>query len=393
MAVKPLQALHLINSQQRRGAEVFAAQLACCLQEQGRFKNLVCSLYDRGDDNLPVKGVPVFKLGGREGAFSRIGLDLRLLSRLYGLLRGFQPDVIVAHGGDTLKYTVSSNLFYGKAATIYRNIGTASAWANSAARVKLNRLLLNRIDAVVSVSQSIKQDFLKVYRLPQDRVAYIPNGVATSEFDVSAQASARAQVRQELGLSQQDTALIAVGDLSPEKGYQDLLPLLAELRSGGFENHTLLVGDGPLRHELQQQAKRLGLTGQAHFLGRRSDVPRLLAAADLFVLPSKTEGMPAVLIEAGLAGLPSAAFDVGGVGEVVEHQVTGLLSPPGDFQGLAQALIALSEDPQRRSLMGATARLRCHQQFDIRQVASKYEELFLQMMDATSERSANGSKD
>jgi glycosyltransferase involved in cell wall biosynthesis len=382
MVVKPFQALHLINSQQRRGAEVFAAQLVSCLQEKGRFKNLVCSLYDRGDDNLPVEGVPVFKLGGREGAFNRIGLDLRLLSRLYGLLRNFQPDVIVAHGGDTLKYTVSAGLFYGRAAAIYRNIVTASAWANSPARVKLNRLLLNRIDAVVSVSQSIKQDFLKVYRLPEDRVAFIPNGVATADFDVCAQASTRTQVRQELGLSQQDTALISVGDLSPEKGYQDLLPLLAELRSGGFENHTLLVGDGPLRQELRQQAEKLNLTGQVHFLGRRSDVPRLLAAADLFVLPSKTEGMPAVLIEAGLAGLPAVAFDVGGVAEVVEHQVTGLLARPSDFQGLAQALIALSEDPQRYATMGATSRLHCHQQFDIRQVASKYEELFLKMLNA-----------
>jgi glycosyltransferase involved in cell wall biosynthesis len=192
-----------------------------------------------------------------------------------------------------------------------------------------------------------------------------------------------------------------VGDLSPEKGYQDLLPLLREFLNRSPKHHFLLVGDGPLGPELRQQAEELGLTGRAHFLGRRNDVPRLLAAADLFVLSSKTEGMPAVLIEAGLAGLPSVAFNVGGVAEVVEHQATGLLVPAGDFPGLGQALITLSEDSQRRAVMGEEARRRCYQQFDMSQVACQYEELFLRVLGAEDgeavnymfERSVNGSQD
>jgi len=377
--------LHLIHSPQRRGAEVFAAQLAARMEAAGRFQNGVCSLYpntdnEQADNSLPLDGLPVFKLDARRGLAGRLGVDPRLVSSLTGVLRRFRPHIVMAHGSDTLKYAALAGMFYGGAATVYRNIGLASSWARTPVKVRVNRLLLGRVSAVVSVSQFTKEDFIRLYHLPQERVTFIPNGVDVTPFEVAEPAAVRATVRGELGIDPQALVLVSVGNLSAEKGHLGLLPLLAQSAPDRQDSQLLLVGDGPLREELERQARALGIAHRVHLVGRRDDVPRLLAAADLFLLPSKTEGMPAVLMEAGLAGLPAVAFCVGGVGEVVTDQVTGLLAPSGDYPGLWQGVTALARDPQRRSAMGQAARQRCLGLFDIRKVAGEYEELFVSLL-------------
>lgn len=298
--------------------------------------------------------------------------------------------MIVAHGGDTLKYTASACLFYRNVSTVYRNIGTASVWANSSSKIKLNRLLLNQIDAVVSVSRSIKQDFIKVYRQSEEKVTYIPNGVDATEFEACRTSPVRAEVRSELSLPPKDIALVSVGNLSEEKGHGELLTIMGGLAQSGLAIHLVIVGDGPLRPQLEQQARRLDLTNQVRFLGRRDDVSRVLAGADIFVLSSRTEGMPAVLIEAGMAGLPSVAFDVGGVAEVIEHGVTGILVSPGDLAGFGEALTTLCLDQDCRTRMGDAAQQWCGDLFDIRKVAMEYEELFLKLL-KSAPREGNGN--
>jgi glycosyltransferase involved in cell wall biosynthesis len=392
MALESYRVLHLIHSQQRRGAEVFAAQLASCIEGHGLFKNSLCSLYNDNDD-LPVGELPVFKLDGQSSIFRGAAINPQLVSRLYGTLRKFQPDLLVAHGSDTLKYSGSVRFLYRKAFTVYRNIGPASVWANSLMKVKLNRLFLSQMDAVVSVSEYTRRDFISVYGMAEERVACIPNGVDASDFNSGPDATARDQIRRELGVAPTEMALISVGNLSSEKGHLGLLPVVRDLRNAGLVDHLILLGDGPLRQELEGQARGLGLGNRVHFLGRRCDVARLLSAADLFVLPSKTEGMPAVLVEAGLAGLPSVAFAVGGVPEVIEHQTTGLLVTPGEYQEMRGAVATLCQDKWRRREMGEAARRRCLEYFSMQRVASEYEALFLKMLkDSTGERNGHSQK-
>jgi glycosyltransferase involved in cell wall biosynthesis len=385
MTSTPFRVLHLVHSQQRRGAEVFAAQLASCMEERGYFNNGLCSLYG-DDDNLPINGLPVFPLDGHSGIFSKTPLNPQLVSRLCRTLRKFQPHVLVAHGSDTLKYAGAASLFHRKVRSVYRNIGIASHWASSASKMKLNRLFLSQMDAVVSVSEYTRRDFIGVYHIPEERITYIPNGVDTSQFCTGEKLSIRPRVRHELGIGLEDLVLISVGNLSDEKGHRALLPIMRDLNNAGLADHLLLLGDGPLRQELESQARELGIGNQVHFLGRRSDVERILAATDIFVLPSKSEGMPAVLIEAGLSGLPSVAFNVGGVGEVIEDQVTGMLVAHEDCQQMRKRLAALCQDTPRRVEMGEAARRRCLDQFSMQKVASEYETLFLKMLqDSTGE--------
>jgi glycosyltransferase involved in cell wall biosynthesis len=372
--------LHLIHSPQRRGAEIFAAQLAARLEASGRFHNGVCSLFVSKDSNFPVDGLPFFRLDARPGVDGRLGADPRLVVSLAGVLRQFRPHIVMAHGSDTLKYSALARPFYGNAPTVYRNIDVASNWATTPMKVRLNRWFLRRVAAVVSVSQFSREDFIRLYHMPAERVSFIPNGVDVTPFANGDPAATRTTVRRELGIDPRALVLISVGALTNQKAHLGLLPLLAQSSQDGLNSEMILVGEGPLRGQLEQQARDLNIGPRLRLLGGRDDVPRLLAAADLFLLPSKTEGMPAVLIEAGLGGLPTVAFSVGGVNEVVEDQVSGSLVPPGDYPAFWQAVTTLARDPQRRGAMGQAARQRCRELFDIRKVAGEYEDLFVSLL-------------
>ncbi len=375
--------LHIIPSRKLRGAEIFAIQLASCMENGGAFANTICSLYGRGEKVLTTH-LPLVELNGHRPfpkTWSR--LDLWRAYQLYSTVRSEAPHIILAHGADTLKYSVLAGAIYRRAPIIYRNIGLASYWASSRAKVLVNKLLLRRIAAVISVSQHGRADFIRHYGFPQERVVYIPNAVDVTEFDEAVLQAARPALRRAWGLQEGAVALINVGSLSPEKGQAELLRLTADLCASGLPIVLLLVGDGSLKQELGSLSCRLGIAERVRFLGLRTDIPKLLGAADLFVLTSKTEGMPGVLIEAGLAGLASVAYGVGGVAEVVAHEATGVVVPPGDYNKLVAAAAQLSADHQARADMGQRAQQSCLERFDIANVASAYEQLFAQVLSGT----------
>jgi glycosyltransferase involved in cell wall biosynthesis len=186
----------------------------------------------------------------------------------------------------------------------------------------------------------------------------------------------RERLRGELGVPPEAGLVLAVGRLNAEKGQSLLLQAAPAVLSRCPGTVFALAGDGPLRGALEQQAAQLGIAGQVRFLGVRQDVPALLAAADLFVLPSRSEGMPNALLEAMAAGLPVVSFEVGGVGEVLVHGVTGLLVPPEDADGLARAMLALLENEQERRRLGAAARERIRANHNMENMCLQYRLLF-----------------
>jgi glycosyltransferase involved in cell wall biosynthesis len=144
--------------------------------------------------------------------------------------------------------------------------------------------------------------------------------------------------------------------LTPKKGHEHLLRALALVRERGIACSLVLAGDGAERERLEHLRDELGLAGQVQFLGAVSNVADVLAAVDVFVLPSVIEGLPLALLEAMLAGKAVIATSVGGVPEVVRAGVNGLLVPPASPRELADAVAALSESPEQRALLGAAAR-------------------------------------
>jgi glycosyltransferase involved in cell wall biosynthesis len=156
-------------------------------------------------------------------------------------------------------------------------------------------------------------------------------------------------------------------------GHVDVAAEVLAARRGAWH---LIVGDGQLRGEVEAAVARRGTGERTRLLGARDDVPDLLQASDVLLFASCSEGMPATVLEAGIAGLPVAGYAVAGVAEVVEPGVTGLLAPPGDPRRLGAHVLALLADPGCRRELGAAARERCRARFDIQAVAPRYLDLY-----------------
>ena len=168
----------------------------------------------------------------------------------------------------------------------------------------------------------------------------------------------------------------SLGRLHPQKGFSDLLTAFAQVRQRIPSVRLFVAGDGELRDDLEAQARSLGMAAVVTFAGVRADVSEVLAALDVFVLPSLWEGMPNAVLEAMASGLPVVATAVGGTPEVVVDGVTGLLVPPQDPGALAQAIGHLLRDPDLRRRMGRAGRRRVEEHFDVRETVRQVESLY-----------------
>jgi glycosyltransferase involved in cell wall biosynthesis len=260
------------------------------------------------------------------------------------------------------------------AALIHANGTRAMAYAAAAGRLAarptiwhvriaesdglVDRALCAAATAVIATSRAVARRFAWAGA----KVRLVPNGVDLKRF---APRPPSAALRASLGVPPSAPVALSIGRHVPEKGYRHLVDaaLLVERARAGVR--WVLVGDGELRHELEAQARRLGLAGAMHFAGWRDDVADVLALADVFVLPSESEGFGRVLVEAMAMARPVVATAVGGVPDIVLASQTGLLVPPADPAALAGAVQALLDDPARAARLGAAGRARAESTFGL----------------------------
>jgi glycosyltransferase involved in cell wall biosynthesis len=174
----------------------------------------------------------------------------------------------------------------------------------------------------------------------------------------------------------EDLVVTYAGRLVSGKGLDCILAAARQLLARQPDCYFLIVGDGPLREVLQRRAQELGVASHVIFTGFRVDIPEILAATDVFVLPSLSEGMPKSLLEAMGAAKPVVATPVGGVLELVEHDVTGLTVPPRDPTALADAIWSILGNPSRREELGRQARAYARRNFSIERMVSAYDSLY-----------------
>jgi len=229
--------------------------------------------------------------------------------------------------------------------------------------------LLHQASVLVGVSQSVIADFIGD-GFPPGRARVIANGINFSQFDLAAGRGLRA----ELNLPEDAILVAAVGSLIRRKGLDLLIEALARLPNHPL--HLAIAGDGPEKSALAALAEARGVGARVHFLGYRSDISPLYAASDIAALASRSEAFGLALAEAGLFGLPVLATRVGGVGDVVEDGVTGLLVPPENCAALTQALNRLAADAGLRARLGAQAAARVRARFDIARMVAEFERLY-----------------
>ncbi|MGH2664058.1 MAG: glycosyltransferase family 4 protein [Actinomycetota bacterium] len=357
-----------------RGAEMFAGDLVRGLSASTE-DQMVAIL--RGSAGPAAQfDAPWAALGGNGSSLPGLRMHLGALWRLRALVRRWRPDVIQAHGGEPLKYAVSATRAAPRVPVVYRRIGAAPRRLARGAPRAAYGALIRRASRVVAVAEAVRQETVDIFRLSPARVVTIPNGVDPQRMKPT---TSREETRRALGIEPNRAVLVSLGALTWEKdplAHLDVSTRVARERSDVVH---LVIGGGPMHQAIQTAIDERGLRGRVLLVGPRKDVPDLLAAGDVLVFASRSdgmEGMPASVIEAGMAGLPVAAYSVAGVSEVVADRETGLLVQPGDVAGLARSATAILGDPALLQRMGAAARSRCSELFDIRRIAPRYLEVY-----------------
>jgi glycosyltransferase involved in cell wall biosynthesis len=309
---------------------------------------------------------------------------LRLLRRLAGVMRKYRVNVVQTYilGSQHFLVLGLARLLGVPVAILnFRNekflpFGQAGGLKNQLHRLAY-RLARRWASGYVAVSAEVKQAMLRTLGLSENDVTVICNGV---DVDRYARGVDREQVRCGLGLSAQDSLAITVATLKAQKGHRYLIEAAAKVVRQHPDTHFLLVGDGELRAELEAHTRALGLADRIHFLGSRRDVSELLAASDVFILPSLWEGLSMALLEAMAAAKPIVATAVSGTEQTMVHGQTGLLVPPGDAPALAQAIHALLSDPERARSLGQAARRGAETHFSTQQQAAEYVALYRRLL-------------
>jgi glycosyltransferase involved in cell wall biosynthesis len=209
-------------------------------------------------------------------------------------------------------------------------------------------------------------------------VQVVYNGIELARF--AGRVGEREEVRRELGLAPGTFVILQVARLDYLKDHLTAVRTLGRVARQVPDVRLVLVGEGPEGLAIEAQVEQLGLTGQVLFLGLRKDVGRLLQAADLFLLTSVSEGIPLTVIEAMAAGLPVVVTQVGGLPEVVQEGVTGLLAPPGDDAALADRILSLAGRPERRAELGRLGRERSRELFSEDSMHAAYLKLYEEML-------------
>jgi len=244
-------------------------------------------------------------------------------------------------------------------------------------REKLHAWLINHniANVLVTVSEMTRQKALQE-GVRADRMFVIQNGIVP----VSIEDVNRLDVRSEAGVGDQDLFLLSVGRLVHQKAHEFLVAAMPSVLKEFPDAKVGICGDGFLRPQLEAQIQSLGLQKSVILLGKFDNVTKFLVAADLFVLPSRWEGLPIALLEAMSVGLPVIATRVEGVDEVVVDREHGLLVPVGDESALSDAILQLLREPQLRHKMGMAAKQRLLESYSIDHMGEKYLSLMIDIL-------------
>jgi glycosyltransferase involved in cell wall biosynthesis len=243
---------------------------------------------------------------------------------------------------------------------------------NTAAQISRFAYFYN---TTICVSDALRHSLLKDFGFPASKVKTIHNGVSISEFVPSG--SHRSEVRERLGCVQDEFVLVCVARLSEQKRVDILLEALARVLREGVRCKCIIVGDGPCKNQLLEQARSNGLSDHVFFEGFHEDVRPYLQAGSAFILTSDTEGLPLSILEAMACGLPSIVTDVGGNAELITHGVHGLIVPRESVHAIAEAISYLAKHPEERAQMAKMARARACEAFDIENAMAEIRQVIL----------------
>jgi glycosyltransferase involved in cell wall biosynthesis len=369
------------------GAEVLAHRLAVALKQWGLPVTVLTGRYGGGPRTEIVDGIKVQRhfIGTYVPVFHELcylmSLAWELVARRheYDIVHVFQTH-LSAYVGSLIAMRLGKKLVttsHGAGAG-----GDMAVWKAFSGGRKLLKTVCTNVDAATCVSRGV-MDELRSAGFEEKNIWYIPNGVPLSPSF----ANHRQNLRELLGLPSKAFVAVFVGRLSVEKAPGFLLSTWPAIQKKRPDSILLFVGDGPERVVLEERVRQKGLEGSVQFSGRVDNVNDFLGAADVYVLPSTTEGMSLALLEAMAGGLAVVATRVGGTVDVIKDGENGLLFDVGDREGFVQCLAKLMDLKELRGELGKKARKTVEQYFNLNDMANTYLRLYGSLV---GERPDNG---
>jgi glycosyltransferase involved in cell wall biosynthesis len=356
---------HVVENLERGGLERVVVDLAGMQHQAGHDCKVVC-LFEAGAlaPELRRQGVSVHACG--KGA----GPDVRALLRLRLLLRARREGVIHTHNA-TAHYHAAFALFGLAPSRLLNTRHGMGAEDGNSRRERLYRLSMPLTHGVAAVCEAARDRFQSHGLRPSGGIEVVRNGIHVERFRPSS-LPLRRQLAVELGFPEGTRLVGTVGRLNAVKEQASMIHALSRLQGVDGDVALVLVGDGPLRGELERCAQQAGVAERVRFLGDRGDVHRLLPGLEVFALSSRSEGYSIALLEAAASALPIVATDVGGNAEIVRHGVMGELVPAGDTEALAAALSRVLADQVAAERMRIAARDWALREASLQSMARRY---------------------
>jgi glycosyltransferase involved in cell wall biosynthesis len=377
---KKVAVLQLIDQLGTGGAEILQSTLAASI-DRDRFDWHVITLRPPGDV-LPRVEVELREMGVPISVLNQKNVyDLRAVIWLNRYIRRHEIDIIHTHleGADIVGGVAGLLARKPVVSTVHlsHNDIVGSSAAHKFLLKVTARWLCKRIAVV---AESMREETAEWLGVPLRKVIAIPNGVDTGRFRVSPGLDRPAIKRTLAGGDGQYPLVINVARLFPQKSQEYLVRAAKTVLSSVPEARFAIVGNGPREAEITGLVHEEGLDDRFFLAGRRDDVPDVLAAADLFALSSMQEGLPVALLEALAAGCPVVSTDVGGVSEIIRHNVTGLLVPPANPEALASAIVEMLSDPKRARSLAAKGQELVQREYSMQAWGRKWQVLYLHVL-------------
>ena len=347
-----IRVLHIIESLSLGGAE---RRLINDLKfiDKSKFENAVCTLFNRTplEEEIRALHIPVFKPELRDFK------DVLGFYRLIALIKSFRPHIVHTQlfwadvlgritawisGVPIIVTTVQSSVYEPDAGYLF-----------SRKRQCIDLItghFFNR--RYIAVSESVKNSISRRLGVKAEKIEVIYNSIDFNDFKKNDAKQESARLKNELGVTAAEIVLVTVGRLNPPKGHQFLFKALALIKPYIPSFKLFVIGDGPIRKELEAHVTTVGLRKEIIFLGQRNDVKELLALSDIFVFPTLSEGMPISLLEAMALAVPCIASSIEPIREVITDSQTGYLFQPADSHDLASAIRRVCESTQLRKKVG-----------------------------------------
>jgi len=360
----------------RRGAQVFVADLANHLQEESYFVKRVYLYQHKGNGTLQTGPFDTVLDGNPNHFCEKIpSIHPVVLYRLVQTIRTFQPHIILCNGSRTLKYAAAAKCFVWDATFVYRIIDSANFWNTKTLKQWYYRnMVLPFFSGAVGVSRASLNDMVQLYHFTKPTTV-IPRAINTHAFDATGNTL---QCRETLGATPQSPIILFLGNLTAQKRPDRFLQIVKKIQLQIPEIQAWLVGDGPLRTETEEQAKNIGLQQNVRFWGYQTQVASFIAASNVLVLCSDTEGMPGVVLEAAYLGVPTVSANVGGIAECLDDGISGYIVTKDAIDLYVEKIIFLIKNEPVCHQLGQAAKKKVNN-FTIDIVAQKYLDFFQQL--------------